>query len=135
VSVILQRIHQSTIFRSAKYTARTLLDQADATGYLRCDYQTALSSTELDSVPTLRSHLHLLKRAQIITDYHLNGAVSVEFLLSDVRGERAKMRGERAKLRGERAKLRGERAKLRGERANRRISLYIRTRARGRIGR
>jgi hypothetical protein len=104
---LIARLREANIFKSIKYTARSLLDLADQHGHVRIDYDAAKKVTEINETQTLRTHLHTLKKAGIVANYHLNGAVDITFdgypsraiSLDDVqivRGERASVRGERA---------------------------------------
>lgn len=78
VANIITRLHEADLFRSTKYTARSLLDLVDEHGQIRLTYPAALKVVELDSDVTLRTHLISLKAAGILT-YHLNGVVEVTF--------------------------------------------------------
>lgn len=93
------RIYQATtVSRSARLTARMLLDIADEFGHIRIEYAAALQATDIAETNTLRGHLVRLKDAGILDNYHLNGAVDVVFAGFPSRAISAQMITGRAQM-------------------------------------
>ena len=108
-SNIISLLHESDLFRSTKYTARSLLDLVDEYGYIRLTYAAALKVVELDSEVTLRTHLISLKAAGVLT-YHLNGEVEVTFAGFPSRTIDHEMITHRSSTRARRSKMITERS-------------------------
>ncbi len=100
---IIERLRQTNVSRSDKYTARQLLDLVDDVGHIRIEYDAALQVAELNQVDTLRGHLSRLKQVGIIANYHCNGAVDITFAGYPPRAVSTEMLRHRALARGGRA--------------------------------